>query len=188
MDKPIHPYDSPENINNYLKKIKGLKLEKVNYRSLVEDLENKLGMIPFTGISIKKGTELYRARKNPAFNDKMFETINELTIREDSDILSFGRANLPNKAIFYCSLDQLTAAREVTQWQIDDMGTLIKKGVTFPNYNPFTQFMTISKWVTTKDMYFITLTDEESNLGNSMIQYAKSRYHFDSDRYQKSQR
>lgn len=189
MTKPIHPFDSPEKIAVFLKYLKCLDLSNEKFDNITNLIDVNLGIIPFSGICIKKGTELYRARKQPLFNDEMFQNISELTIREDFDIKNFGRANIPNQAIFYCSLDKWTAAREVTQWQMDDTGALIKKGIYFSN--PFTQFMTISKWVTKEDLYFFTVFEDNTlsdNIGynDQIIHHYKSRYDFDINRYKMS--
>ncbi|RYY37657.1 MAG: hypothetical protein EOP46_01800 [Sphingobacteriaceae bacterium] len=187
MEKIIHPFDYPDRIERYLEKLKALNLENTNYFQLTKEIDENLGMMPFSGICIKKGTELFRARKNSHLKGKMFSALSELTIRIDEEITTFGRANTPCKGIFCCSLDQYTAAREVTQWQLDDFGALIRKGVAFFNYHPFTQFMTISKWKTKEDLYFFTaFNDNEFEVGTSndlIINQFKLRYKFDKERY-----
>jgi hypothetical protein len=177
---------------SFLKKLKMLNLENEAFGEVSKLIDSNLGTIPFEGIMIKKGTELFRARKQPLFQDQKFSKLAELTIRNDVDIKAYGRANLPGQAVFYSSLTKETAAREVTQWQIDELGALISKGIGIQNYNPFTQFMTISKWITKEDLFFYsTMPPEPSNnqsAVNPLMLYQQHKYEFDVNRYQASQR
>ncbi|MBB5643977.1 hypothetical protein [Pedobacter cryoconitis] len=155
MSKLIHPFDSPDKILNSVKYFKGLDLSKQDPKTLFPLISKTFGTIPFEGLSLKKGTSLFRARKNSQLNDEKFQNLSDLSIRNDHDIKSFGRANTPGQGIFYCSIDKAIAAREVTQWQLNDLGALVKKGVSLSNYQPFTQFMTISEWKTKEDLFLV---------------------------------
>jgi hypothetical protein len=154
--KPHHKYNSPEQIEVELKALKSLNLLRESFPNISSLIENKLGSIPIRGTLLKKGTEFFRARKNPIFQQNKFSKLSEISLRDKSSVKAFGRANIPGQSVFYAALDRLTAAREVTQWQINEMGLLLRKGISLIDYHPFTQFMTISKWVSKVDLLIMT--------------------------------
>ena len=139
--------------------------------------------IPFYPINIKKGTILFRGRKNDEYKFPIFKNLDEISLRSDDQVQTFGRANIPKQSVFYCSTDEITVVREVTQWYVNDTGRaqdLHTKGIIDMGWSPFTSMMTISAWIVTEDLCLALLFSPQDNQRSLEIQdFAKKRLNLD---------
>ena len=124
-------------------------------------------------------TILFRGRKNEYTHQGLFDTISEVGIIPSKFVTSLGRANLPRQPVFYCSTNEETVVREVTQWYINDNGRandLITKKVMGMDWSPFTCMMTISAWIVKEDLNIGLLFGGEQKRSLAIQDCAKRRY------------
>lgn len=107
------------------------------YQSIKDSLYKY--QFPFPIITIPKGWNLFRGRVHKQ-NESYFENWSDYSsIKEISQIKSFGRANEPKQSIFYCSDNQTTAAFEVSK-------------ISRQNYRPETEHISVGVWNVLKDL------------------------------------
>jgi len=148
-------FNSPEGISQSLNDFKSKDWNGKKFSEVITHFRSTFKAIPFIPMIIKKGTILFRGRKNDEIKHPIFNELKEISIRENQDIIEFGRANIPGQSVFYCSTDEITVIREVTQWYVNDKGRaqdLLSKGILDLGWNPFTSFLTISAWVVNEDL------------------------------------
>jgi len=58
---------------------------------------------------------LFRARKNPFGEEKLFTNVKEIGIKDKKLVKSFGKTNIPEESVFYASTNEETVVREVAQ-------------------------------------------------------------------------
>ena len=161
-----HRFYYPDYIKYGLGKIKELSNTK-SFNELIPEIRRSLQSIPIVQTTIKAGTHLARARTKS--DDKPYKLLSEITIRNKKFVKSFGRANRPNQAIFYCSTNHEVAIKEATQWHITDFGTLISRNM-LKDYNPHVKFVTVSIWEITKDLKVASLfLNEEAMAVNPVV-------------------
>ena len=153
-------FNSPEYIAQSLHDFKNKNWNGKRFPDLVNYFRSTFKAVPFHLINIKKGTVLFRGRKNDQFKYPIFNNLEEISIRSDDKVDTFGRANIPKQSVFYCSTDEVSVVREVTQWYVNDTGRaqdLHTKGTVDMSWSPFTCMMTISAWVVNEDLQLALL-------------------------------
>lgn len=172
-----HPFDNPDYINESLLKFKAANWDGKVFQDLINEYRNIFKTLPTYPIKVPKGTILFRGRPNDETG--LFMELKQISIKPKELVTSYGRANIPNQAVFYCSTNEETVVREVTQWYINDNGRaqdLITKKVIGMNWSPFTSMMTISAWVVKEDLYVTVLFNGDAQRRSLAIQeYEKDR-------------
>ncbi|MEQ9378316.1 MAG: RES domain-containing protein [Imperialibacter sp.] len=96
-------------------KIRKIDLEKMSDIDLEKTFLTYFNTIPYNNQSFfPKGEELYRARIDDG--EKPFSKIKDIFVREENEIIGYGRANRPREQIFYCSDNMDVSLFETLQY------------------------------------------------------------------------
>lgn len=166
-----HPFDDPNQIAESLTKFKSVDWDDKTFQDVANEYRSLLKVIPIYPVIIKKGTTLFRGRQNDG--DEPFTEFKDISIKPADLIKTIGRANLPHQPVFYCSSNEETVAREVTQWYINDNGRaqdLYTRGIVGKLWNPFNAFMTISAWHVKEDLHLGLLFNADTSKRSLAIQ------------------
>lgn len=142
-----HPFDDPEYVLRMLERFRRIDWTGKSFNHIIHEYRRTLFAVPVYPLKVNKGTVVFRGRRNDKEDERLFQHVNELGLREPEKVVSFGRANIPGQSVFYASSNEQTVVREVTQWYVNDTGRfqdLISKGVLGMGWNPATCMMTIS--------------------------------------------
>lgn len=159
---PGHPYEYPDYIEQALIDFKNRTWINLTFNDIMQEFRSTFITIPTCIIKVKKGTVLFRGRINN--NEKLFNHLDEISIKPKDKVKSFGRANIPGESVFYASTNEETVAREVTQWYINDKGRaqdLFSRGIMNVHWNPFVSFITISAWYVVEDLTLALLFNSD---------------------------
>jgi hypothetical protein len=104
-----HPFDDPDHINESLIKFKSSVSDGKIFQDLINEYRNTFKTIPTFPIKVSKGTILFRGRPNE--ENSLFKDLKQISIKPKEKVESFGRANIPNQAVFYCSNNEETVVR-----------------------------------------------------------------------------
>jgi hypothetical protein len=159
---PGHPFEYPDYIEHALKEFKERNWEGSTIDDIVKAYRETFVTVPICHIQMKKGTVVFRGRKNE--NEGLFKELNQIGLKPSDKVDSFGRANIPKEAVFYACTNEESVVREVTQWYINDNGRaqdLFSRGIMGMGWNPFTSFMTISAWHITEDLNLALLFNSD---------------------------
>lgn len=188
---PGHPFEYPDYIEQALNEFKQRDWTGKTIDDIIREYRQTFLTVPICHIKMKKGTVVFRGRKNE--NDKPFEKLDQISLKPKDKVHSFGRANIPGEAIFYASTNEETVVREVTQWYINDTGRaqdLITRGIMQMGWSPWTSFMTISAWHLNEDLNLALLFNADSIKRTPAIQQIAEARKFpakgQSDYYHKS--
>lgn len=159
-----HPYNNPEYVSKVLEHFKCVSWAGRTFSDVIDSYRSSLFTIPVYPLKMKKGTVVFRARRNPYRQETLFNHLSEIGIKDAKLVKSFGRANIPGESVFYASTNEETVVREVTQWYINDTGRaqdLVTKGVMDMGWSPFTSMMTVSAWCVEEDLNLALLFGNE---------------------------
>jgi hypothetical protein len=174
-----HTFGNPETLLQSLNEFKNISWEGQTVYDVIKEYHRRFRTMPTYPITLRKGTIVFRARKNGYAQKELFETVNDIGIIPSKYVTSLGRANLPNQPVFYCSTNEETVVKEVTQWYINDNGRaqdLITKKVMGMDWNPFTCMMTISAWTVKEDLNIGLLFGDEQKRSLAIQDCAKRRF------------
>ena len=115
-----HPFDNPDIISERLNRFKNINWTDKIFEDIENEYRNLFKTIPTYPIRIPKGTILFRGRPND--EKGLFSELKEIGIKPSKNVTSYGRANIRNQSVFYCSTNEETVVSEVTQWYINDNG------------------------------------------------------------------
>lgn len=174
-----HPFNNPQILSEDLNEFKNINWSGQTMHDVVKEYIRRFKTLPIYPIILKKGTILFRGRKNEYKHNDLFKTVSDVGIIPSKYVTSLGRANLPNQPVFYCSTNEETVVKEVTQWYINDSGRaqdLISKKVMGMDWNPFTCMMTISAWTVKEDLNIGLLFGGEQKRSLAIQEDAKQRF------------
>ncbi len=175
----VHPFNNPEQVAKDLLEFKAMNWDNKTLSEITDEYIRRFQILPAYLLTIKAGTILFRARKNENKGDSMFHHLDELGLKPSDKVISLGRANIPGHSVFYCSNNEETVVKEVTQWYINDQGRaqdLFSKNVFGMNWNPWTSMMTISAWRVKEDLNLALLFGSESKRSEGIQNCAKQRF------------
>ena len=93
---PEHPFEHPEYIENALIEFKERDWTDKSIKDILKEYRNTFVTIPICYLKMRKGTVIFRGRKNSG--DNLFTQLNEIGLKDRSKVHSFGRANIPGEA------------------------------------------------------------------------------------------
>jgi hypothetical protein len=188
---PGHPFEYPDYVEQALKEFKEINWTGKTLNDILRHYRDTFVTIPICHIQMKKGTVIFRGRKNDGI--KPFERLDEIGLKPKDKVFSFGRANVPGESVFYACTNEETVVREVTQWYINDNGRaqdLLTRGLMQSGFSPKTSFMTISAWHVKEDLNLALLFNADSAKRSPAIQEVTNERKMpidgQSDRYHKS--
>jgi len=166
----MHRLNNPKYIEDALKKIKReFDTKKYDFTELTSSIRDYIGFTPISECKINKGTFLARARTKQ--DNIPYNRLSKITLRQKEFVKSFGRAHVPNQAIFYCSTNDEVAIREATQWHITDFNTLYNRNM-LENHDSHKKFVTVSIWKVVEDIHLASLfLNEEVMNKNTVAKY-----------------
>lgn len=171
-----HPFNDPTSIEQSLKEFKNINWDGKILQDVINEYFKRFASLPLYKNVVKKDTVLFRGRING--KDELFDSLDKISITPQEYVKSFGRANIPKQAVFYCSTNEETVVREVTQWYINDSGRfqdLLTKGVIGMNWNPNVSMITISAWRVTEDLHLALLFGNEEKRSLAVQECHKHR-------------
>ena len=178
LPKKTHPYDNPDSIISLIKTFKELDWKGKHFKDVLMKYRTMFEIIPTYPIKVQKGTILFRGRVNSSTD--LIKELKDVGIKPKELVTSFGRANIPNNPVFYCSSNEETVVGEVTQWYINENGRfqdLITKNVINENWHPSTSMLTISAWLVKEDLNIALLFNGQIDKRSiSIQQHGKDRY------------
>lgn len=175
-----HPFSDPEYVAKVLEHFKSIDWVGKTFNDVMREYRQSLFTIPVYPIKVKKGTVVFRARRNDSLGGKenLFNNVKEIGMKDSKLVKSFGRANIPGESVFYASTNEETVVREVTQWYINDSGRahdLVTKGVMQMGWSPWTSMMTISAWLVEEDLNLALLFGNEEKRAQAIQEFQADR-------------
>jgi hypothetical protein len=175
----VHPFSDPEQVAKDLREFKATDWNGCTLNDVTADYIRRFRTLTAYPLKVKAGTILFRARKNTGTNSEPFQELKQLGLIPADKVTSFGRANIPGHSVFYCSNNEETVVKEVTQWYINDNGRaqdLFTKKIFGMDWSPWTQMMTISAWRVKEDLNLALLFGNETGRNEGAKECAINRY------------
>jgi hypothetical protein len=159
-------FENPDSIRQCLEKLALKAKSGATFQELIDLYKTEIGILPVYPMKIQKGAVLFRARRNTGDVKDLFKSLDEIGMKPKEMVKEFGRANLPNQAVFYASSNEETVVQEINQWHINDQGRFqdfISKGGLTKDWRPHTCFLTISAWMVTEEINVALLFGNEES-------------------------
>jgi hypothetical protein len=143
-------------ISSFINKFRKCDLKKIDYTEVLEDVQKVVVGIPFPVVSLWQNEVIERIRNN--YNGEIFYNINSISLREDvENITEFGRANTPNKPVFYGTLGFKNQDHARITTVVETHKTLRTKNINTEEQQIFTS----GRWIVKGELQIILLPFHE---------------------------